>query len=37
VHREVLKNMPVLRRLSNAKLDDLQIKMMGSILDDLAE
>ncbi|KAL4233979.1 hypothetical protein ACF0H5_005634 [Mactra antiquata] len=37
VHREVLKNMPVLRRLSRAKLDDQQVKMMGNILDDLAE
>jgi hypothetical protein len=37
VHREVLKNMPILRRLSRAKLDDQQVKLMGNILDDLAE
>ncbi|WAR13356.1 ITPR1-like protein, partial [Mya arenaria] len=37
VHREVLKNMPILRRLSKAKLDDQQVKLMGNILDDLAE
>ncbi|XP_041375499.1 inositol 1,4,5-trisphosphate receptor type 3-like [Gigantopelta aegis] len=37
VHREVLKNMPILRRLARAKLDDQQVKLMGSILDDLAE
>ncbi|XP_055891550.1 inositol 1,4,5-trisphosphate receptor type 1-like isoform X4 [Biomphalaria glabrata] len=37
VHREVLKNMPVLRRLARAKLDNEQVKLMGSILDDLAE
>ncbi|BFZ19741.1 hypothetical protein BsWGS_22780 [Bradybaena similaris] len=37
VHREVLKNMPVLRRLARAKLDAEQVKVMGSILDDLAE
>ncbi|GFN95264.1 inositol 1,4,5-trisphosphate receptor type 1 [Plakobranchus ocellatus] len=37
VHREVLKNMPMLRRLARAKLDKEQVKLMGSILDDLAE
>lgn len=37
VHREVLKNMPILRRLARAKLDAQQVKLMGSILDDLAE
>ncbi|XP_055955374.1 inositol 1,4,5-trisphosphate receptor type 1 [Patella vulgata] len=37
VHREVLKNMPLLRRLARAKLDDQQVKLMGGILDDLAE
>ncbi|KAK3610322.1 hypothetical protein CHS0354_029791 [Potamilus streckersoni] len=37
VHREVLKNMPILRRLARAKLDDQQVKLMGNILDDLAE
>ncbi|XP_036355381.1 inositol 1,4,5-trisphosphate receptor type 3-like [Octopus sinensis] len=37
VHREVLKNMPILRRLARAKLDGQQVKLMGSILDDLAE
>ncbi|KAH9498183.1 hypothetical protein Btru_007903 [Bulinus truncatus] len=37
VHREVLKNMPVLRRLARAKLDNEQVKLMGSILDDLAD
>ena len=37
VHREVLKNMPILRRLARTKLDDQQVKLMCSILDDLAE
>ncbi|XP_076470932.1 inositol 1,4,5-trisphosphate-gated calcium channel ITPR2-like isoform X2 [Babylonia areolata] len=37
VHREVLKNMPLLRRLARAKLDDQQVKLMSDILDDLAE
>ncbi|KAL5022859.1 hypothetical protein ScPMuIL_002014, partial [Solemya velum] len=37
VHREVLKSMPILRRLARAKLDDQQVKLMGDILDDLAE
>ncbi|ESO91009.1 hypothetical protein LOTGIDRAFT_163525 [Lottia gigantea] len=37
VHREVLKNLPLLRRLARAKLDDQQVKLMCSILDDMAE
>ncbi|XP_071092410.1 inositol 1,4,5-trisphosphate-gated calcium channel ITPR3-like isoform X4 [Haliotis cracherodii] len=37
VHREVLKNMPILRRLARAKLDAQQVKLMSDILDDLAE
>lgn len=37
VHREVLKNMPLLRRLARAKLDAQQVKLMSDILDDLAE
>ncbi|XP_078335085.1 inositol 1,4,5-trisphosphate-gated calcium channel ITPR2-like [Crassostrea virginica] len=37
VHREVLKSMPILRRLARAKLDEQQVKLMGDILDDLAE
>ncbi|KAK3086885.1 hypothetical protein FSP39_024881 [Pinctada imbricata] len=37
VHREVLKSMPILRRLARAKLDDQQVKVMADILDDLGE
>jgi hypothetical protein len=29
--------MPILRRLARAKLDEQQVKLMGDILDDLAE
>ncbi|XP_021341779.1 inositol 1,4,5-trisphosphate receptor type 2-like [Mizuhopecten yessoensis] len=37
VHREVLKSMPILRRLAKAKLDEQQKKLMETILDDLGE
>lgn len=33
VHREVLKCIPVLRRLTNAKLNSEQVKTMSEILD----
>ncbi len=36
VHREVLKFMPVLRRLSRAKLNDDQVKTVSDVIDELA-
>ncbi|XP_046366515.2 inositol 1,4,5-trisphosphate receptor type 3-like isoform X5 [Haliotis rufescens] len=37
VHREVQRSLPTLRRLSRAKLNDQQVKLMSDVLDELAE
>jgi inositol 1,4,5-triphosphate receptor type 1 len=37
VHREVLKCMPLLRRLTKAKLNENQVSTMGDILDSLTK
>lgn len=37
VHREVARTMPILRRYSKAKLNDDQVKTMGTVLDAYTE
>ena len=37
VHREIARTMPILRRYSKAKLNDDQVKTMGSVLDRYTE
>ena len=37
VHREIARTMPILRRYSQAKLNDDQVKTMGSVLERYTE